>query len=383
MAARIYDKGASERFQPEIKQESPSISHTVLLSLDGIDYLDPTPHDTPPRQRSPAQQDNRFSRPRITVNTNQQEEYYQQHEQLRRDTVHHSTRMPVTAESVDEEDIFMHNIEHPSDQMDLDTSDVPLRIDLQPTPTFALEDLSLLFPGLGPDEDIYENVTTHPSPPHNTSRPRSRLDTLIEIDDSSEESEESSSEESTSSSEESTSSSEESTSSSEDCDTVHPISGEGAWSMPPPDFFIPRSHTHRPSPSDDIGPFSHPITHARNYASSASKHTKEVESLGRANLISRRSFALRGRTYDTAPKAGAENRSLPRPSQQPNKENPPTEPILPGRQYHIIKDMPIVLPRPPRAEARARRLLLPSHQSRPIAWVSMRGDTQWVDPTWK
>ena len=369
MAGRIFDKGASERSQPEIKQESPSISQTVFPSLDGIDYLDPTPHDTPPRQRSPVQQDNRFSRPGIAVDTNQQEEYCQQHEQLRRGTVHHSTHMPITAGLVDEEDIFMQNIEHPSDHMDLDTTDVPLRIDLQPIPTLALDDLSLPLPGLGPDEDIYETVTIHPSPPHNISRPRSRLDRLIELDDSSEESEESSSEESTSST--------------EDRDTVHHVSGKGAWSMPPPDFFIPRSHTHRSSPLDERSPFSRPITHARHYASSASKHTKEVESLGRANLISRRSFVLRGKRYDTAPKAGTENRSLPRSSQQPSKENPPTDPILPGRQYHIIKDMPIVLPRPPWAGARARRLLLPSHQSRPIAWVSMRGDTQWVDPTGK
>ena len=149
----------------------------------------------------------------------------------------------------------------------------------------------------------------------------------------------------------------------------------------PPDFLLPRLHIHLPSPSDDINPFSHPIAHASKCAPSASRHTREARSLHRANLISNRSSVIWEKRYDTVPKAGAEKKPLPRPSQQPNIENLPTEPILPTRRYHLIEDMPIVLPQPPRT--RARRLLLPSHESRPIAWVSMHGDTQWVDPTWK
>lgn len=239
-----------------------------------IDYLDPTLHDTPPRQHSPAEQiDDRLSQPGIAVDADKQEAHCQQHEQLRGEIVHHSTQV----DSIHEEDLFIHNVEYISDHMDMDTTNVPLCINLQPPPRLRSDNLCLPLPGLGPEGDIYETVTTHPSPPHNASRPRSRLDRLIEIGDSSEES-----------------SSEESTSSTEDCNTVHPISGEGEWSMRP-DFFLPQLHTHRPSPSNDISAFSHPAAHARKRAPSALQRTREVmslHSLHRANLISRHSSVI-------------------------------------------------------------------------------------------
>jgi hypothetical protein len=97
-----------------------------------------------------------------------------------------------------------------------------------------------------------------------------------------------------------------------------------------------------------------------------------------ANLIPGRSSVVRERRFGTVPKERAKE-PLILSSQQPNTEKPQTEPVLPT-QYHLIENTPVVLPRVPCAITRARRLLLPSHESQPIAWVSMRGDTQWVDP---
>ena len=97
----------------------------------------------------------------------------------------------------------------------------------------------------------------------------------------------------------------------------------------------------------------------------------------RANLISGRSSVVREKRLSTIPKEGATKEPLPWSSQQPNPEKLRTEPVL-STQCHLIEDIPVVLPRVPSSITRARRLL-PSHESQPIACVSMRGDTQWVD----
>lgn len=97
-----------------------------------------------------------------------------------------------------------------------------------------------------------------------------------------------------------------------------------------------------------------------------------------ANPISGHSSVVRKRRFVKVPKEGAKE-PLPCSSQQPNTEKPRTA-FMRTTQYHLNEDMPVVLPRVPYTIARARRLLLPFGESRPIAWVSMIGDTHWVDP---
>ena len=110
----------------------------------------------------------------------------------------------------------MHNIEYTSDQMDLDTGDMPDPLDLRPMPASTSDGPYLNLSGPSPDGGIDGTVTMNFSPPHHTSRPRSHLDRLIRIENGSE----------SEKSEES--SSEESASPTEDCPIpVHPISGGG------------------------------------------------------------------------------------------------------------------------------------------------------------
>ena len=87
----------------------------------------------------------------------------------------------------------MQNIEYTSDQMDLDTGDVPDPLNLQPTWTSDSPYLYLDWPS--PDGGIDGTVTMNFSPPRHTSRPLSRLDRLVRTENGSEneESEESSS----------------------------------------------------------------------------------------------------------------------------------------------------------------------------------------------
>lgn len=333
--------------------------------MGGIDYLDLTLHDIPYQQPLLTQQtENLLSHSAIGVDADQREAYGQPHERSGRDKfVHHSIHTPIVVDLVIGDALCMHNNEYTSDQMDIDTTGVPSCLDLQIIPTLTSDDPYLHLPGLAPDGRIYETVTMYPSPPRNASRPRSRLDRLARIGNGTENegSEESSSEESTSSTE---------------CHPtpVHPISGGGEWSIPF-DFFPFQVF---PSPSDEISPSAHLSTHAAGRTPSASRPARGVKSLRRANLVSSRSSVVRER-FGTGLKKGAKKEPLPCSLQQPNTEEPRTGPTLPT-QYHLIEDMPIVLPRAPCATNRARRLLLPSHESRPIAWVSMIGDAHWVDP---
>jgi hypothetical protein len=316
--------------------------------MGGIDYLDLPLHDIPHRHPSRTwQSENLLSQSAFGVDVDQQGTYSHSYERSRKDnSFHHFNHTSLKTKLVDlveGEALFMRNIEHASDRMDIDTKGVPEFLDPQPMPTVTPNDPHLYLPGPTPIEGIGETVTTYLSPPRHVSRPRSRLDSLIRIQNGlgSEESEESSSEESISST--------------EGCPIpVHPISGGGEWTMLP-DIFPPQ-FPHSPPPS-------------------ASQPKRKVRC---ANLIPGRSSIVRERRFGTVPKERAKE-PLILSSQQPNPEKPQTEPVLPT-QYHLIENIPVVLPRVPCAITRARRLLLPSHESQPIAWVSMRGDTQWVDP---
>jgi len=340
----------------------------VFPSMGGIDYLDLTLHDIPHRQPLLTQQtENLLRQSASCVNVNQRETYSQLHERSSNDTsVHHSIHKPINAElvdSVNRETLFMHNNEYMSDQMDLDIIDVPDPLDLQPMPTLTSDDPYLHLPGPSPDESIDATVTMNFLPPHHTTRPRSRLDRLarIALGSGGEESEESSSEGSTPSTEGYPI-------------PVHPISGGGEWTMLS-EFFAP----HFPhSPSGDKSPSTHPPSHAARCTPSTSQPKTKVKSVRVANLIPGHSFVVRERRFGKVPKEGAKEPLL-WSSQQPNTEKPRTASLLPA-QYHLNEDMPVVLPRVPYAITRARRLLLASHESQPVAWVSMIGDTQWVDP---
>lgn len=342
--------------------------------MGGIDYLDLTLHDIPCQQRAPARRtENRLDQPATGVDAHEREAYGQPHERLRRDkTVHSSIHTPIKTASVDlfnGEDLSMHDFGYTSDQMDIDSTGVSPRVNPQPVRTSASDDLHLHLPALGPGEDVYETVTTYSSaPPRNTDRPRSRLARLARFDGDSQESEASSSEESLSSIE------------GHPTTTMPPISGRGEWSMPPKSVF-PQFRIHRPSSSGDItSSSSHPPTHATGCTPSTPRYLREGGSLLRAGMISSRSFVIGQKRCSTVPKGGAEKKPLPRSSQQLKIKEQPKAPKLPNRQYYLTEGMPIPLPQPPCTITRARRLLLPSCESSPIAWVSMRGDTQWVDP---
>lgn len=78
----------------------------------------------------------------------------------------------------------MHNIEYTSDQMGLDTGDVPDPLNLQPT--WTSDSPYLYLDGPSPDGGIDGTVTMNFSPPRHTSRPLSRLDRLIRTENGSE-----------------------------------------------------------------------------------------------------------------------------------------------------------------------------------------------------
>lgn len=71
----------------------------------------------------------------------------------------------------------------------------------------------------------------------------------------------------------------------------------------------------------------------------------------------------------------------PRVSVQREESPPVTRPSKTLRVplYNIAENMPIPLPHAP--FARGRRLLIPSDSTKSIAWVSMRGDMQFIDGT--
>ena len=358
---RIYDTGAGERFRSKTKEESPPIHLNVVPSMGDIDYFDLTLHDIPYRPPPLIQQtENLLGQSAFGVDVNQRGAFSRPYERSRKDTsVHHSIHTPLKTELVDlvnEDSFFMPNTEYKLDRMDLDTRGVPGPPDLQPTPTLTSDDPYLYPPGPAPDEGIGETSTTYLSPPRQASRPRSRLDRLIGIENGleDEESEETSSEDSTSSTE-------------GHSIPVHPISGGGEWTTPS-DIF--------PLQFPDMSLSTDLPTLATRRTPSASQPKRRVH---RENVISGHASVVRGRKFGTAPKERARKEPLPCSSQQPNPEKPQTDPMLPA-QYHLIETIPVVLPRVPCAITRARRLLLPSRESQPIAWVSMRGDTQWVDP---
>ena len=354
----MYDIGASERFRIEIEESK----HSEFPYMCGIDYLDLTLHDIPRRRPSPAQQpETGLAQSAIGVNAHQRESYGEPHEWLGRDTsVHPSIHMPVKVELVNGEGLSMHDIEHMSDQMDIDTADAPPRIDLRSMPTSTSDDPYLHLPGLGPDEDIQEPITTYPLLPRNINQPRSCLDILASpgIEEGSEES-----------------SSEESTFLIGDhLIPVHPISGGGEWTMPSDCF---QSQNHLLSPLGDSSSSIEPPVHVSKRIPSTSKFRRKITSLRRPDLFSSRSSVTAEKNHDTVPKG---MNPLPRSSQRPNTARPPTKPVLPKLQYRLMEHMPIILPKSPYTITRARRLLLPSDDSQPIAWVSLRGDTHWVDP---
>ena len=336
--------------------------------MGGIDYLDLTLHDILHRQPLIIKTENPLGQSAFGVDVNQQEAYSQPHERsMRYDPLRHSTHTLLNADLVDlvnGEALVMRNVECASGQMDVDTKGVPEPLDRQPMPTLTSDDPYLYPPEPAPDGGIGETVTMSLSPPRHANRPRSRLDRLVEMENGSE------------SEESEGSSSEESTSSTEAYPIpVHPISGGGEWTMLPDIFPL----QFPPSPSDDIRPSTDRPTRFTGCTRLALRPKRKVTSLRRANLISGRTSVVREERFGTVPKGGAKMEPLPWSSQQPNPEKLQTEPVL-STQYHLIEDIPVVLPRVPSSITRARRLLLPSHESQPIAWVSMRGDTQWVDP---
>lgn len=66
----------------------------------------------------------------------------------------------------------------------------------------------------------------------------------------------------------------------------------------------------------------------------------------------------------------------------PREQSPPA--ARPSRTlgvplYKVANNMPLALPKS--SCARGRRLLIPSDSSKPIAWVSMSGDMEFIDGT--
>jgi hypothetical protein len=354
--------GASERLQ--IKEELPLINQHIVPSMGGVDYIDLTLNDLPP---SPAQQsENHLGLPAISVNTDQRATSSLSYE--RRDNPVH-----IETELVDSQDLSMHGVEYTSNQMDIDTTYVAPCIELQPMPTLTSDDLCQHLPGPRPGQDIHENDINYSSPPRNTTRSNSRLDILARIGDVSENEEES---------EESEESSSEASNSSimDHPVTACPISIGREWSVPS-NFFLPQSHVRRPPSSGIASPSTCSPIHAAKYTPPNLESGSKVMS-HRTKIISGHSPVLDKKRRGIFPKEDDKKRPPPRLSEQHREtEKLPTVSMLSGPQYHPIENMPVHLPKSP--WARARRLLVPSDESRPIAWASMLGDTQWIDPEGK